>query len=136
MSIGINFDSDWNELTEKTLKEKAKRVVIKPWGKYETIYIGEGYKVKIITVNPGQRLSLQRHRWRTEHWVIIEGQAIATKGFSHYNLYKDWDILIFVGEWHRIENKQQTPLVFVEVQVGYCFEEDIERKEDDYGRIK
>lgn len=116
-----------------------KEIVFRPWGKYETIYYGSGFKVKIITVNPGQRLSLQRHRWRDEHWFIVEGRGRiyierdcedyeirwATKKSSH-NI--PW------GVWHRIENKEQTPLVFVEVQTGNCFEEDIERKEDDYNR--
>jgi len=143
MSIGINFNSDWNQLMEESeLKREArefKEVVIKPWGKYENIYLSGNYKVKVITVNPGHRLSLQRHKWRNEHWFIVEGEASVYTGLGivkeGYELFYAGNSLdISKGLWHRVANNQQTPLVFVEVQIGDCFEEDIERKEDDYGR--
>jgi len=132
MPIGINFNSDWNQLMEEA---ESKKVVFKPWGKYETTYDGAGFKVKVITVNPGQRLSLQRHRWREERWIIIEGEGLLYDAIKVYGLCYAGDIVhIGKGAWHRIENVQQTPLIFVEVQTGDCYEDDIERKEDDYGR--
>ena len=113
---------------------KEHREVIKPWGKYITSYRGSGFLVKTIVVQPGHRLSLQRHRWRDEHWYIVEGSAYVFKNNSWYTLYSSDSINIPKGVWHRVENIQQTPLIFVEVQTGNCFEDDIERKEDDYGR--
>jgi mannose-6-phosphate isomerase-like protein (cupin superfamily) len=120
-------------------KEIMNEIEYRPWGKFETLYDTSGYKVKVITVNPGQRLSLQRHRWRDEFWTIVEGAGrveIETE-YENLNFYvyvKDF-LDIYKGQWHRITNTEQTPLVFIEVQVGDCFEEDIDRKEDDYGRI-
>jgi len=122
---------------------EEKEVVIKPWGKYETIYIGSEFKIKVITVNPNHRLSLQRHRWRAEHWYVVKG--VASCLFQRYEHSEDYfwtpdlqagtSYNIQKGQWHRVENKQATSLQFVEVQTGDCFEEDIERKEDDYGRV-
>jgi mannose-6-phosphate isomerase-like protein (cupin superfamily) len=109
-------------------------VGVRPWGKFETIYNRPGYKVKIITVNPGQRLSLQRHKYREEHWFIVEGKADITIEGVNYGLYTFNHVGIVSGRWHRVANNQQIPLVFVEIQIGRCDENDIERKEDDYGR--
>jgi mannose-6-phosphate isomerase-like protein (cupin superfamily) len=112
------------------------KTVIKPWGKYETTYVGSGFKVKIITVNPGQRLSLQRHKYRDERWIIVEGRGFMTREhMGDFYIETKETVSIPLSAWHRIENREQTPLVFIEVQTGNCFEEDIERKEDDYGRI-
>jgi mannose-6-phosphate isomerase-like protein (cupin superfamily) len=138
MAIGINFNSGWNQLMEEAaLKRKVrelKEIVMKPWGKYENIYLGEGYKVKILTINPGQRISLQRHKWREEHWFIVEGKADVVKEGTNFGLFTYNSINIPIGVWHRVTNNQQTPLVIIEIQTGNCFEDDIERKEDDYGR--
>jgi len=114
---------------------QEKEVVIRPWGKYETTYVGSGFVVKVITVNPGQRLSLQRHRWREEHWYIAEGVASIYYDGENYGYYPHQCFDIRCGKWHRVSNNQQTPLVFIEVQMGTCFEEDIERLEDDYNRV-
>ena len=127
---------------ENAIREVFKETVCRPWGNYENTYIGPGYRTKVITVYPGHRLSLQRHRWRDEHWFIVEGvasclfQANLDDDASYYtpDLYAGQGYNIQKGQWHRVENKQQIPLVFVEVQTGNCFEEDIERREDDYGR--
>jgi len=110
-----------------------QNIVIKPWGKYETVYFDE-FKVKIITVNPGQRLSLQRHRWRSEHWFIAKGVATVENDSYIIRLYEHASIDVGRGVWHRVTNKEIYPLILVEVQMGNCFEEDIERAEDDYGR--
>ena len=117
----------------------------RPWGGFEVLADYPGYKVKILTVNPGKRLSLQRHRWRTEVWVIVEGEAFIEEiardymGFYiepyTYTLHNNDSTYIEKGWWHRVTNKQQTPLVILELQTGNCFEDDIERKEDDYGRV-
>jgi len=112
---------------------ELKEVVIKPWGKYENLYVGE-FKVKILTLNPKSRISLQRHRWREEHWIVVEGAANVFKDGATFKLYPTDSINIGIGQWHRLENNYNVPLVVVEVQKGDCFEEDIERKEDDYGR--
>ncbi len=112
-------------------------VVVRPWGKYENIFVDSEYKVKIITVNPGHRLSLQRHRWRDEHWFIISGagaMSIRNDSLTIFSVHPGQSINIKKGEWHRIQNPNQVPLVFVEIQTGTCFEEDIDREEDDYGR--
>jgi len=118
-----------------TENKESEKLVIKPWGKYETIYVGSGFKVKILTINPGQRISLQRHCWRLEHWLIVEGCGHLTLDSDRGILHTGNSVDIPIGAWHRMENKQQTPLIIAEVQMGKCFEEDIERKEDDYGRV-
>lgn len=120
-----------------TITIKKEEVVYKPWGKYEVLCNYPGYKVKILTINPGQRISLQRHKWRDEHWFIVYGAG----EFSIDETEKSWPMYtgdsydIEHGFWHRVTNKQQIPLVIVEIQTGDCFEEDIERKEDDYNRV-
>lgn len=109
--------------------------VQRPWGDFLTHYSGNNYAIKTINVNPEQRISLQRHRWRDEHWFIVEGRAIVEKANELWYINSGQTIDIPKGTWHRVTNKEKTPLVFVEVQTGNCFEEDIERKEDDYGRV-
>lgn len=111
--------------------------VYKPWGKYENIFVDSEYKVKIITVNPGHRLSLQRHRWRDEYWTVIQGAGnvmIENDNTTIFSVCVGTMLHIAKGTWHRIANPNYVPLVFIEVQRGDCFEEDIERRQDDYGR--
>jgi mannose-6-phosphate isomerase len=120
---------------EPGIRPVYKEVVVRPWGTYETIYIGSGFLSKTIVVNPGHRLSNQRHRWRDEHWFVVEGEAVLTANNQTVKLYRGMSADIERGVWHRVQNKQQIPLVFIEVQTGDCFEEDIERREDDYGRV-
>jgi mannose-6-phosphate isomerase-like protein (cupin superfamily) len=94
-----------------------------------------GYKVKRIVVNSGQRLSLQKHASRREHWFVLEGKAIVTRNNEEIPLSAGQAIDVPEGVWHRIKNPGDTPLVFVEVQTGdYFGEDDITRAEDDYGR--
>jgi mannose-6-phosphate isomerase len=123
---------------EKAIRPVYKEVVVRPWGKYENVYIGNKYKIKVITVNPGHRLSDQRHRWRDEFWTIVEGAGkmeLETEDDKlTFPVYVKDFLDIYKGQWHRITNTEQVPLVFVEVQIGDCFEDDIERREDDYGR--
>ena len=109
--------------------------VARPWGGYEVIGTGPGYQIKLITVNPGQRLSLQRHRQRTEHWLVVHGLASTVIGEQVRELTAGGTAEVSVGTVHRISNPGENPLTIVEVQFGDSFDEDdIERFEDDYGR--
>ncbi len=109
----------------------------RPWGFFEVLAEGPGHKVKRITVYPGQRLSLQRHRHRQEHWFIVSGVGVVTRDGEEVSLTAGMSVDILAGTDHRIANPGTGPLVFVEVQQGdYLGENDIERIDDDYGRIR
>jgi mannose-6-phosphate isomerase len=108
----------------------------RPWGYYQVISDQVDVKVKKIFVYPGKRLSLQRHRRRAEHWFIIRGHAIVTLDSSDIHLEAGKSIDIPQGSFHRIMNAGTENLAFIEVQTGdYFGEDDIERVEDDYGRV-
>ena len=107
----------------------------RPWGHYLVLSDEPDYKVKRIVVEPSQRLSLQRHRKRSEHWVAVSGEGIATLGEEEITLLPGDALDVPQGAWHRVRNPGALPFVFIEVQRGSYFgEDDIERKEDDYGR--
>ncbi|HEY9566986.1 MAG TPA: cupin domain-containing protein, partial [Thalassobaculum sp.] len=114
--------------------------VHRPWGSYRTLDRGPGFQVKQIRVNPGGRLSLQSHRHRAEHWVVIEGTARVTRGpdrdsLETVDLARNRSIDIPLGWIHRLENPTEEPVAIVEVQSGaYLAEDDIERYDDAYGR--
>jgi mannose-1-phosphate guanylyltransferase / mannose-6-phosphate isomerase len=111
------------------------RTVIRPWGTYTVLEEGPGYKVKRVTVNPGGRLSLQLHRQRSEHWVVIAGTARVTCGTRVFDLQVGESTGIPRETKHRLENQGTTPLHIIEVQDGpYLGEDDIVRFSDDYGR--
>ena len=102
---------------------------------YEVLAEGEGYKVKRIVVQPGHRLSLQMHQRRSEHWVIVAGEALITVGERDLKLHVNEVARIPVQTKHRVANPGTSPLVFIEVQCGdYLGEDDITRFEDDYAR--
>lgn len=107
----------------------------RPWGNYQVLEDSASHKVKRITVEPGHRLSYQRHERRAEHWYIVTGSAeVVLDGVEHL-LARGGAIDIPRGSAHRIGNPTEEPLVFIEVQVGEYFgEDDIERLDDDYGR--
>ncbi len=109
--------------------------VKRPWGGYQTLDEGSGYKVKRLVVEPGCRLSLQQHRFREEHWVIIAGRPrIIVDGHTRRLAARD-TVDVARGAWHRIENPGRSQVVIIEVQHGpYLGEDDIIRREDDYGR--
>jgi len=108
----------------------------RPWGYYEVLSDATDHKVKRIVVHPGQRLSLQRHQQRAEHWFVIRGGAIATLDGTDINLGIGQVIDIARGAWHRIRNDGTGDMAFIEIQTGEYFgEDDIERIADDYGRI-
>jgi mannose-6-phosphate isomerase len=107
----------------------------RPWGMYEVLAEGEGYKVKRIVVQPGHRLSLQMHQRRSEHWVVVAGEALITLGERDLRLRVNEEARIPVQTKHRVANPGTSPLVFIEVQCGdYLGEDDITRFEDDYER--
>jgi mannose-6-phosphate isomerase len=107
----------------------------RPWGNYQVVDEGEGYKVKRIVVHPGKRFSLQRHTRRAEHWVVVAGQGRVTRDGETIGLGPREAVDIPVGAAHRLENVGDVPLVFIEIQTGSYFgEDDIERFEDDFGR--
>lgn len=107
----------------------------RPWGWYRTVYQADQWLVKIIHVNPGQRLSLQQHKWRQEHWVVVEGCVTATVNDVRTTLAVGDSIDIALGAVHRIENWGTVPAIICETQLGArCEESDIVRVEDDYGR--
>ncbi|MEJ5243021.1 MAG: mannose-1-phosphate guanylyltransferase/mannose-6-phosphate isomerase [Desulfomicrobiaceae bacterium] len=111
------------------------RKVFRPWGNYESIDAGDRYQVKRITVLPGQVLSLQKHFHRAEHWVVVRGTAMVTRGQEQILLRENESIYIPLGTVHRLENPGRIPLELIEVQVGpYLGEDDIVRLEDVYGR--
>lgn len=111
------------------------RRVYRPWGYYEGIDLGKNYQVKRIVVNPGQKLSLQLHHYRSEHWIVVAGNAKVTVGRANRLLHANESIYIPVGIKHRLENIGETPLYLIEVQTGaYLGEDDIVRFEDVYQR--
>lgn len=109
--------------------------VVRPWGSFEGLGQGDGYQVKRLKVLPGETLSLQRHRQRDEHWVVVGGAPVAVRDGEDHPLRIGDHILIPVGAVHRIRNPGEAPAEIVEVQLGeYLGEDDIERFEDAYGR--
>lgn len=112
------------------------REVSRPWGKYDSIDKGKRYQVKRITVNPGAKLSLQMHQHRTEHWVVVSGEAKVTKGEEIFLLSENESTYIPIGVIHSLENPGSDILELIEVQSGdYLGEDDITRFEDIYGRL-
>jgi mannose-1-phosphate guanylyltransferase/mannose-1-phosphate guanylyltransferase/mannose-6-phosphate isomerase len=111
------------------------RRVYRPWGNYETIDASLRYQVKRITVKPGAKLSLQKHYHRAEHWTVVSGTAIVTKGDQEILLLENESTYISLGTVHRLENPGTIPLELIEVQSGsYLGEDDIVRFDDVYGR--
>ncbi|MDA7842762.1 mannose-1-phosphate guanylyltransferase/mannose-6-phosphate isomerase [Methylophilaceae bacterium] len=147
---------DTPDVTFVSTKEKAKEVrsivkslvskgrtegfihrkVFRPWGWYDSIEEGLHFQVKRLHVMPGARLSLQLHRKRDEHWVVVSGTALVTKGDQLLELKEGESIYIPSGTKHSLENKTKLQLEIIEVQSGsYLGEDDIERFEDIYGRV-
>ncbi|WP_261857300.1 mannose-1-phosphate guanylyltransferase/mannose-6-phosphate isomerase [Photobacterium sanguinicancri] len=115
---------------------KIHREVYRPWGKYDSIDFGARDQVKRITVNPGQKLSIQKHFHRSEHWVVVAGTASVTNGDEVILVTEDQSTYIPLGTIHALENPGKIPLEMIEVQTGsYLGEDDIVRFEDRYGRI-
>ena len=110
-------------------------IVQKPWGLYQILEQGKNHLVKKILVKPGGKLSLQSHKYRSEHWIIVEGVATITINKKIKNLKSNESIFIPKQAKHRLENNKKKNLIVVEVQYGNSLqEEDIIRYEDAYGR--
>lgn len=129
----------------KVLVEQLKRAgrteplthrrVHRPWGFYQSIHSGDRFQVKRLTVAPGARLSLQKHFHRAEHWVVVNGTALVTRGDEEILLRENESVYIPLGAVHRLENPGKVPLNLIEVQSGsYLGEDDIVRIDDTYGR--
>ena len=113
----------------------SHRKVHRPWGFYQSLHEGDRFQVKRLTVNPGARLSLQLHYHRAEHWVVVNGTALVTRGTDQVLLRENESIFIPLGTPHRLENPGRMPLNLIEVQSGaYLGEDDIIRLDDTYGR--
>lgn len=136
-----NKVQDIKKIVEKLKSEKrseidSHRKVYRPWGSYDSIEHGSRYQVKCIVVNPGQKLSLQMHHHRAEHWIVVNGTAKVRKGDETVMLTENQSIYIPLGETHALENPGKVPLELIEVQSGsYLGEDDIVRFEDLYGRV-
>ncbi|ARU49528.1 mannose-1-phosphate guanylyltransferase/mannose-6-phosphate isomerase [Sulfurospirillum diekertiae] len=140
-------------ISKKGSSQKVKRVVAelknrqteihnihltahRPWGTYTVLEDTPGYKIKRIVVNPGKRLSLQKHFHRSEHWIVVSGTATVTVGEETRLIRPNESTYIKMGEVHRLINDGKIPIVLIEAQVGeYTGEDDIVRIEDEYNRI-
>ena len=131
---------DLKQLVQRLEREgrseaRSHPLVHRPWGSFRSIHSGDRVQVKHIVVNPGGKLSLQFHRKRAEHWVIVRGIATVTRGSETLTLHEDQSTYIPLGMPHRLENQGSQPLHLIEVQTGsYLGEDDIVRLDDSYGR--
>ena len=113
------------------------KTVLRPWGAFTVLQEGPGFKIKRIEVKPGAALSLQLHRHRSEHWVVVGGVAGVTNGDRSYTLRENESTFIPAETRHRLENPGTEPLLLIEVQCGsYVGEDDIVRFDDKYGRVR
>lgn len=141
MACDINSSQNVKKLYEKLKQSesdtiKLHKTVFRPWGYYTCLNSGEGYLTKTICVQPNHKLSIQSHNHRSEHWVVLEGQALVVKDGKEYNLYQGDSIDIPVGVKHSLQNPYEQELKIIEVQKGdYISEDDIIRYEDCYGRV-
>ena len=131
---------DVKKLVEKlkSLNRKERLVHLtehRPWGSFTVLQEGVGFKTKLIEVLPGKRLSLQRHKKRAEHWVVVSGKAKVTVEKHSFMSDINRSIYVPMGKKHRLENPTNKPVRIVEVQTGaYLEEDDIERFHDDFKR--
>jgi mannose-1-phosphate guanylyltransferase/mannose-6-phosphate isomerase len=117
-------------------EHKLHREVYRPWGKYDSIDAGKRDHVKRITVKPGEKLSIQKHHHRAEHWIVVSGTASVLNGDKTILVTENESTYIPLGTIHALENPGKIPLEMIEVQTGsYLGEDDIVRFEDRYGRV-
>ncbi|MCV2885289.1 mannose-1-phosphate guanylyltransferase/mannose-6-phosphate isomerase [Aestuariibacter sp. AA17] len=122
---------------EKRPEFEFHREVFRPWGSYDSIDNGERFQVKRITVKPGEKLSVQMHHHRAEHWIVVSGTAKVTKGEETFLVTENESTYIPIGTVHALENPGKLPLELIEVQSGsYLGEDDIVRFSDRYGRTE
>ncbi len=125
-----------DRLKQSKRKEASEHVTTyRPWGSYTILEQGPRYKIKRVVVNPGEKLSLQKHSHRSEHWVVVKGTAKATIGGEEIFIHENESAYVPKSTLHRLENGGKIPVEIIEVQNGeYMEEDDIERFDDDYGR--
>ena len=121
--------------TIKRVEGEENRKVYRPWGNYLSVDNASLWKIKKIEVNPGASLSLQLHKKRAEHWIVVEGLAKIEIADKTFELIANQSCFVPVGTKHRLSNPGETPLIIIEVQSGeYLEEDDIIRFKDIYGR--
>ena len=131
---------NYREIIERIKKNdpdifKNGQTVYKPWGRYTSLFKSKYFQIKILELYPGSRISLQKHYHRSEHWIVVNGTALARVGDREILLRPGESTFVPVGEIHQLSNPGKIPLKVVEVQYGeYLEEDDIVRLQDDYGR--
>ena len=136
----INDDQGIKEIVGKLIDEGYEeginnKLVYRPWGNFISLADNNNWKVKKIEINSGASISLQLHKQRSEHWVVVQGEAIAQIQDKKFHLIANQSIFIPMGIKHRLTNPGKTKLIIIEVQTGnYIGEDDIFRFEDNYGR--
>jgi mannose-1-phosphate guanylyltransferase / mannose-6-phosphate isomerase len=139
--LGAQHGDKVKQLVEELKRRKRKeaqehRRVYRPWGYYQSIDSGERHQVKRIVVKPGQKLSLQKHYHRAEHWIVVRGSAEVTRNNEVLMVHENESIYLPIGSVHRLNNPGKIDLELIEVQTGsYLGEDDIVRLEDDYRRV-
>ena len=140
LAMHRNQAQDVKKIVDRLRAEKRQEAVAhnrayRPWGFYESLILDERFQVKRIVVSPGQKLSLQKHFHRAEHWVVVNGIALVTRDDEQILVRENESIYLPLGCVHRMENPGRIPLTLIEVQSGsYLGEDDIIRIEDTYGR--
>ena len=126
-----------NLLKQQGISEgQEHKKIYRPWGFYESIIDEERWQVKIINVKPGEKLSLQKHHHRSEHWIVVSGTANVEIDGKQTTLHENQSSYIPIGSKHRLSNPGKIMLKLIEVQSGsYLGEDDIQRFEDNYGRV-
>jgi len=123
-------ESDFTLFSENSFKREKR-----PWGFFKVLMETDSSKVKLISVSVGHKLSLQKHKYRSETWYIVQGKAKVTKGNERFTMLNGDSIIIHKNEEHRLENASNEPLEIIEIQTGSYFgEDDIIRLKDSYGR--
>ncbi|MBU2515093.1 mannose-1-phosphate guanylyltransferase/mannose-6-phosphate isomerase [bacterium] len=141
LACDLSNSQDVKKIVETLKREdrfeyKFHTTVARPWGSYRVITEGKGYQIKSLMVLPGKRISLQRHFHRNEHWVVVSGTAEVTRGDEVFYLSENESTYIPKTEYHRLRNPGKILLELIEMrQGGYLHEDDIERIEDDFGRV-
>jgi mannose-1-phosphate guanylyltransferase len=141
LSIPWSDLGSWTEISKIYKKNKLKyfnkkNTYYRPWGKYVNLFEGKNFLVKELTVNPNSAISLQKHLYRSEHWMVTQGKPKITVNKKKYFKYKDESVYIPVGAIHRIENLYNKPVKIIEVQTGPILKEsDIIRFKDIYNRV-
>jgi mannose-1-phosphate guanylyltransferase/mannose-6-phosphate isomerase len=140
LAADLSRAQDVKKVVERLKKQGREEIahsrrVYRPWGWYESLCSGSYFQVKRICVEPGHRLSLQMHHRRSEHWVVVAGEAQVTRGDQQIVLKANESVYLPVNTRHRMGNEGKEPLIVIEVQTGEYFgEDDIVRFEDNYGR--